>query len=68
MPISPHNFVHDSISFVLACVPAIGLFAIFAGNAIQERRRNRLTAPHAQRQMVRSVSSKRTYAQERKAA
>ncbi len=36
---TPHNFVHDSISFVLACIPAVTLLAVFVGNLLEQRRR-----------------------------
>jgi len=65
---SPHNFVHDAISFFIACMPAAALFGVFAGSALQERRRRTHTGAAALHTQSVPTIARRSQTQDRRAA
>lgn len=66
MVTSPHNFVHDAISFFFACMPAAALFGVFAGSALQERRRRTRSGATLHTHAVPAIAQRHT--QDRRAA
>lgn len=68
MVTSPHNFVHDAISFFIACMPAAALLGVFAGSALQERRRRTHAGAAVSHTHLVPAIARRSQTQDRRAA